>query len=297
MTILVGYPTKRRAKAVLSLAGMLARSKGDDLVVCAVIRDPRVPGMGRDDPKFRAYVDELADTALAQARLDAPTDVRIRYTRIDTRTIASGLIDAAEQNNAGLIVVGSAMGRVETVTVSSVADRLLHSSPLPVAVATRGYRANGARVRRVTLAFASDQDSAVQVAAAEELAAQYDAELRLASFVVNTAPPETARTHIKGPTAKQLWTRVIRKEVEMAVAADAATAHRDPEIVIGEGRDWGEALDEIDWVPGDVLVVGSSDAGPLSRVFLGSHAAKIIRNTPVPVIALPRCAAEGLSAQ
>ena len=34
MTILVGYPTNRRAKAVLSLAGMLARSSGEDVVVC-----------------------------------------------------------------------------------------------------------------------------------------------------------------------------------------------------------------------------------------------------------------------
>jgi hypothetical protein len=32
MTILVGYPINRRAKAVLSLAGMLARSSGEDLL-------------------------------------------------------------------------------------------------------------------------------------------------------------------------------------------------------------------------------------------------------------------------
>ena len=96
MTIVVGYPTNRRAKAVLSLAGMLARSKVDDMVVCTAIRDPRVPGMFRDDPGFRSYVDELAEAALAQAREDVPKDVGVQFTRIDARSIATGLIQAAE---------------------------------------------------------------------------------------------------------------------------------------------------------------------------------------------------------
>ena len=40
-----------------------------------------------------------------------------------------------------MIVVGSGSdGSWGTVVVSSTADRLLHSSPVPVAVAPRGYR-------------------------------------------------------------------------------------------------------------------------------------------------------------
>ena len=294
MTIVVGYPTNRRARAVLSLAGMLARSKDDDLVVCTAIRDPRVPGTVRNNPKFRTYLDDVADAALAQAREDVPGDVRVQFARIDTRSVATGLIEAAEKYQATVIVVGSAMGRVEQVTVSSVADRLLHSSPIPVAVATRGYRAMGGKVTRVTLAFTGGENGRTQVAAAEALAAQYGAELRLASFAVHL-PPEAFRVHVKGPSALEMWTKVIRSEAAMAVQADAATAHRDPEIVIGQGNDWGEALDGIDWAPGDLLVVGSSETGPLARVFLGSSATKIIRNTPVPVIALPRAAATELA--
>jgi hypothetical protein len=55
-TILVGYPTNRRAKAVLSVAGMLARSSGEDVVVCTAIRDPRVPGITREDTAFRSVL-------------------------------------------------------------------------------------------------------------------------------------------------------------------------------------------------------------------------------------------------
>jgi len=244
MTIVVGYPTNRRAKAVLSLAGMLARSKVDDMVVCTAIRDPRVPGMFRDDPGFRSYVDELAEAALTQAREDVPKDVKVQFARIDARSIATGLIQAADKYDASVIVVGSAMGRIEQVTVSSIADRLLHSSPIPVAVATRGFRAMGGKVNRVTLAFTGGEHGRVQVAAAEALAAQFGAEMRLASFAVHLSPPEAFRVHIKGPPALEMWTKVIRSEAAMAVQADAATAHRDPEIVIGQGDDWEDALDD-----------------------------------------------------
>ena len=64
MTILVGYPLKRRAKAVLSLAGMLARTSGEDLMVCVVIPAPWMPGLSRADQGYRAYIDELVDTDL-----------------------------------------------------------------------------------------------------------------------------------------------------------------------------------------------------------------------------------------
>jgi nucleotide-binding universal stress UspA family protein len=297
MTILVGYPTNRRAKAVLSLAGMLARSSGEDVVVCAIIRDPRVPGIAREDPAFRSYVDELADNALSRAREDMPKDVVVQFARIDARSIPSGLVQAAERHGASVIVVGSAMGRIEYVTVSSIADRLLHSSPIPVAVATRGFRAAGTKVKRVTLAFTASEQSRVQVAAAEALAAKFGAELRLASFAVHLSPPEALRVHLEGPTVLDQWTNKIRTAAAEAVQADAATARRDPEIVIGQGDDWEEALDDIEWGPGDLMVIGSSEAGPISRVFLGSQAAKIVRHTTVPILAIPRAAATGLAAE
>jgi len=295
MTIVVGYPTNRRAKAVLSLAGMLARSSGEDVVVCTTIRDPRIPGIVREDPEFRSYVDELADAALAQAREDMPTDVTVRYVKTDSRSIPTGLIAAAEEHNASTIVVGSAMGRIEHITLSSIADRLLHSSPIPVAVATRGFRAMGGRVKRVTLAFSGGELGGVHVAAAEALAAQFNAELRLASFAVHLSPPEALRVHLEGPSVLEMWSRTIQREATAAVQADPATARREPEIVIGKGDNWEDALDDIDWDAGDLLVVGSSEAGPLARVFLGSRAAKIIRYTPVPVVAIPRTAATELA--
>ena len=65
--------------------------------------------------------------------------------------------------------------------------------------------------------------------------------------------------------------------------------------MIGSGPTWAEAIDDVGWDPGDVLVVGSSDLGPVARVFIGSRATKILRHSPVPVLVVPRNRAEKLA--
>jgi nucleotide-binding universal stress UspA family protein len=67
--------------------------------------------------------------------------------------------------------------------------------------------------------------------------------------------------------------------------------------VIGHGTEWAAALAEPGWDDGDLLTVGSSSAGPLARVFIGSRSSKIVRHSPVPVVVVPRGVAEALAEQ
>jgi nucleotide-binding universal stress UspA family protein len=59
------------------------------------------------------------------------------------------------------------------------------------------------------------------------------------------------------------------------------------DITVGRGSSWADALTDIAWTEDEVLVVGTSSS-PIGRLFLGSHAAKIVRNSPVPVMLVPR---------
>jgi nucleotide-binding universal stress UspA family protein len=63
---------------------------------------------------------------------------------------------------------------------------------------------------------------------------------------------------------------------------------RDLDGVRGSGTDWGEAVNNIAWESGDMLLQGSGAAGPMAQVFLGSAASKILRHAPVPVMIVPR---------
>ena len=62
----------------------------------------------------------------------------------------------------------------------------------------------------------------------------------------------------------------------------------DVEVVIGTGHDWREAVEDVSWETGDMLLLGSGAAGQTAQVFLGSAASKILRHAPVPVMIVPR---------
>ena len=55
----------------------------------------------------------------------------------------------------------------------------------------------------------------------------------------------------------------------------------DIEVVIGSGHDWREAVEDVSWETGDLLLLGSGAAGPTAQVFLGSVASRSC--------ATPRC--------
>jgi nucleotide-binding universal stress UspA family protein len=300
VTIVVGYPPNRRGKAVLSLAALLARSSGEDLVVCTVAPSPWLPGVVREDTAFQSQIDDMTDSALAQARAELPADVTATFTAGKARSAPTGLLDAAAQHQASLIAVGSsAAGLFGHIALSSVADRLLHSSPVPVALAPRGFRAAGvAKVARVTVAYTGSEQGDLLLRAAAVLARRFAATIRLASFAVQPAPPVTARFRAESADVVAEWKATIQASARRVLDYDSAPTQPDadgPDVAVGQGNDWETALHDVDWDDGDLLVIGSSESGPVARVFLGSRAAKIIRHTPVPVLVVPRGTAEDLS--
>ena len=169
---------------------------------------------------------------------------------------------------------------------------------MPVAIAPRGFRAAaGGRVKRVTAAFGGGGDDLVVAAAG--VAAEVGATLRIvcspSGRARRTRSPSAAR-----PTTRAIseWVDAIRGAQQAALerVAEQPTVPSDCEAVVGRGEDWEEALDDIDWETGDVLVVGSSSIGPLRRVFLGSRSEKIVEHSPVPVVVVPRGVAEEAAA-
>lgn len=300
MTLVVGLPRDGRAKAALHLAAMLARSGREDLVVCAVVPAPWPAGMAKIDAEYQEYLVRRAQQGLDAARQVLPADLPASFEVCRARSVPSGLLEVAEKHNARMLVLGSSStGALGRVALGAVSDQLLHSSPVPVALATRGFRARpGATVRRVTAAYspAHNPDGEPSgpaidlLLAAAEIAAQVGATLRLASFAVRPAPVLTAGvgSHAEDSVLAQ-WDQEI-EQAQQAVLARITALPRPPvtETAIGHGADWVDALEDVGWADGDVLLVGSSTVGPLSRVFLGSRASKIVRNSPVPVVAVPR---------
>jgi nucleotide-binding universal stress UspA family protein len=276
VTFVVGFAPDGRGRAVLELAGMLARSAGEDLLVAAVVPSPWLPGPARVDAEYQAELGQTAQAALSEARPRLPSNAR--FVVHHARSTPAGLIEVAEEADARLIVLGSAShGALGHVSLGSVSDRLVHSSPIPLALAPRGFRCRGGcPVRRVTAAFGGTDDSLV--VAAGKVAADVGAALRVTSLAVRPRAPIEAGVGREGEDAiAERWER------------DVALALGDGyDLVVVRGESWEEALEDVEWADGDVLVVGSSSLGPVARVFLGSRSAKIVRHSPVPVVVVPR---------
>jgi nucleotide-binding universal stress UspA family protein len=302
MTIVAGYAPDERGRAGLELAATLARSAGEDLVVCVVVPAPWVPGMARIDAEYQAFLDDRAHRALDHARADLPSDVAAAYAVHSARSAPSGLLEVAEQHDATAIVLGSSTSGVfGHIALGSVTGRLLHSSPYPVALATRGFRSGpDGKVTRVTVAYGGSEQADDLVVAAAVVASRMAASLRLASFAVTPRPPYTAGVGRLADDARiGEWAASMQAAAQKALqqAKDLHPVPQPLEVVVGYGEDWDEALDDIEWRDGDVLTVGSSAVGPAAQVFLGSRAGKIVRHSPVPVVVVPRAAAQELAGQ
>lgn len=113
------------------------------------------------------------------------------------------------------------------VAFGSVAERLPHSSPLPVALAPRGFRGSGDRLRVLTAAFGASEGSEESVVAIAGVAARMGAGLRIASSAVRPRTPLTAGV---GSRAEESVAAVWVDDVARAQQAVLAQVRRLPQV-------------------------------------------------------------------
>ncbi len=292
MSIVVGVDPAHRSASALHLARMLARSADEDLIVAAVVPPAWPTTAGGADAEWRGYTRDNADSALDHAAAVLGDSIAAEYLLHEAASARRGLIELAEQRDASLIVVGSGgSGQPGRIALGAESDTLLHASPVPVAIAPRGYRTDpDARVDRVTAAYRGTGASTGLVLGAAAVAGRVGAELRVASFAV---VPRDSGTSGAGLDAElpiaDTWAADIERHATAVVrqVTELPDAPAVSGVAVGIGDTWESAIEEIGWESGEVLVVGSSTLGPIARVFLGSHAAKIVRHAPVPVVVVP----------
>ncbi len=297
MSIVVGFAPDKEEYGGLELAALLARSSGQDIVSVTVVPAPwPTPVAGTVDREFEAWAAARGEAAVAQATaaaLEHCVGVGFTATWLHGRSVAGTLLDEAVRREASILVVGSGHdGRYGYVNVSSSADRLLHSSEVPVAIATRGFEVGGdTTVSRATCAFRGDEASRRTLTAAARVCAEVGADLRIATFAVRGRtmyPPDGSGVQAED-MIMDLWLAQADAAQKDAVA-NLKESTELPKVLTSEvarGRSWASALGSLEWREDEVLVIGSSSAGALSRIFLGSSAAKIIRHSPVPIVVVP----------
>lgn len=291
MSVVVGYLAGKSGDAPLNLAVNAARALHTSLTVATVVPRPwTTPSPARVDAEYAAWADQLAaDSAHEAARyLDTLEGLQVRYHSHAHRSVSGGLVEVVTELDAELLVLGSAAsGGLGQVVVGSTADRLLHSAPVPVAIAPRGYRGpRGGALTRITCGYPGTEAGVGIVRQVSALAGRLGVRLRVITFAVRGRtmyPPEVglhAEDSILAAWEDQAAAMLARLRADRIV--DEAT-----ELEVVSGNDWGQALDDAQWEGGEILALGTSPRGNVRRVFLGSRGAKILRFSPVPVLVLP----------
>lgn len=282
--IVVGYTATDAGADAVALGARLAAASGAWLDLVVVLPGEERSVITPPDAGYDRYLQEQAEAWLAEASATVPEAVHhathVRYGE----SFAEGLVRAAGDFDALLIVVGAANGGLRgRHRLGTVATELLHSSDVPVALAPEGSRRLDAStgVTRITAAIGTRPGAERLIDASIALAVATRAEMRLLSLVSVDLPAsvDTGVIRIAGAAhADDVLDKVLK-----ALPKDV-----DADVVIARGESIEDAVSHLSWEPGEIAVVGSSRLAQPRRLFLGSTAAKMLHELPVPMVVVPR---------
>ena len=284
MHLTVGYLATPTGDDGVALAAALAKTFDATVDVVLVVRQEFPDGHpGRAE--YQKLLIERGEEWISRA-IDAlaAKGVSASSTVLVGESFAESLVGFAEQKNSDLIVVGGARdGFFGGHTIGPVTGALLHSSPIPVALAPRGYADDpDDAMAAVTAAVPTRPGDDNPLPFAITLASAAGLAIRMLSLVSseNLAEADSARE------VRQL--QVAAAEENLVVAARALPDAPEIESLVADGMTLESALKKLRWDDGSLLVVGSSRFAAPRRIFLGSTAARILAGVDVPVIVVPK---------
>jgi nucleotide-binding universal stress UspA family protein len=286
--IIVGVDESPGSADAIALASTLAGMTGAKLMLVNVYPYDVHPSRALNY-EFESYLRQDSLELLERLR-KAHGDDTVETKAVPNPSSPHGLHELAEKLDAGLIVVGSThTGRAGRVLPGSTAERLLHGSPCPVAVAPKGYaHETAAEPRIIGCGYDGSPAARQALETAHRLAAATGARLR----VIRACPPLAFdEPPMKGvPMGGISYNDKLRdraaQELDEAMAQLEGESPREQFFAVGRPAEiLAEASEDL-----DLLVLGSRGYGPLHSVLVGGVAGRVVREAACPVIVLPRTA-------
>ncbi len=287
--ILVGYDPQTRDRAPVEFGVAAARFTGAQLVI-ACVHDAGGDALaaGQMGEELVADVTETLEEVRGELHAQG---VAVECRELTGSSAARALHEAAEADDAGLLVVGStSRGTLGRVLPGSTAERLMHGAPCPIAVVPHGWRAGGG-LRTVGVAYVDSEEGREALRGAYALARSAGATLRVltvakARFGMYTET-EPRRAAIRGKDFDEVEGE---HRVLAETAARAAVSELDGEVSAQVDAFVDDPADTLIRTSEhlDLLVCGSRGYGPLRAVLLGGVSRRVAAEAHCPVIVLPR---------
>ena len=283
MPILVGYRNDSAGRDALRLGARIARTIDASIDIVTVYRvGDDAATLTPPSASYDRYVREQQRTWLDDAKASVGDGIAVDVHLETAVSEPAGILAVAHRLGADLIVVGTAGGGLlGRFSLGGVSNSLLHSSDIPVALAPDNARETpeDAALSRVSVAVGDIGGNRNMLAVGKLLSAKRDLPVRLITLAEvdrRRGEADVERVHTAAVHLLDVTTNGI----------DADRVH--PTTVVQLAAHLGEAIREIEWDPREVVLIGSGRLAQQRRTFLGSTAAKLVRELTVPMIVIPR---------
>jgi nucleotide-binding universal stress UspA family protein len=304
--VLVGYDPKGRDHAPVHFGVEMSRFTGAPLVVVSVQSGVRAIALSAEETLPYAIVqpDEDLMTDCSPVVDELRGDLEAEGVEVDCRvvtgtSVARALHEAAEAEDAGLLVVGSTRrGAVGRALPGSTAERLLHGSPCPVAVVPRRWTRDGGP-DVIGVAFVDTEEGREALRNAYALARNADARLRVITVVrVTLSMYAQTESYTAGRRGKYFEDVLGEHKLEAERAARRAVESLGGDVEVEIDSFVGDQAEELVRISEylDLLVCGSRGYGPMRAVLLGGVTRRVVDEAHCPVIVLPRGVKSSLEA-
>ncbi len=278
-----GYSEGRDAA---TLASMIARAAGAELMLVAVHPDPMVvlpaeigwTGMRKDAQRV---LRETRDAVAPDARILVETDW----------SVPRALERVAQREWRDLIVVGSSRrGPEGSVRIGDRTRQLLSHSRCALAVAPRGLSEQPARrLTRIGVGYEGAPESEAALALAGALAVSAGATLRVRAVVDDRVPMVGWQSAVREQMLA-MWDELLAPHIaallERTQSASEATGAELAEVDVRRGRPADALMELCEHV--DLLVIGSRRWGGAARVLLGGTGEALMHDATAAVLVVPR---------
>ena len=284
--IAAGVDGYREGRDAATLASMIARAAGADLMLVAVHPDPMVvlpaeigwTGMRKEAERL---LRETRDALAPGARIAVETDW----------SVPRALERVVQREHRDLLAVGSSRAGPEgRVRIGNRTRQLLGHSRCALAVAPRGFSEQPSRrLARIGVGYDGAPESEAALAVAGALAVNAGATLRVRSVVDDRVPMVGWQSAVREQVLA-MWDELLAPHIaallERAQSAAEATGAELAEVDVQRGRPADALLEMCEHV--DLLVIGSRRWGEAARVLIGRTGEALMHDASAPVLVAAR---------
>jgi len=284
--IAAGVDGFREGRDAATLASMIARAAGADLMLVAVHPDPMVvlpaeigwTGMRKEAER---HLRETRDAVAPGAQIAVETDW----------SIPRALERVVQREHRDLLVLGSSrQGAEGHLRIGDRTRQLLSHSRCALAVAPRGLSEQPARrLERIGVGYDGAPESEAALSLAGALAVSAGATLSVRAVVDDRVPMVGWHSAVEEQVL-EMWDEVLAPHIaallERAQSASEATGAALARVDVRRGRPADPLLELCEHV--DLLVIGSRRWGGAARVLLGRTGEALMHDASAPILVVPR---------